>query len=485
MDQRAAGWSAPTRGRRLVQPARCGTAQRAFCTMTALSVALSAPLLYTPRSEAVVVTLDWLTTALLLIAALTLFGGARRWVQSGGGFGWQTALTVLGGPAQTEAALRDSAERLRATFEQAAVGIAHVAPDGRWLRVNQKLCDITGYRHEELLAGRFQDITHPDDLDADLRYVERLLAGDIPTYALEKRYIRRDGEVVWINLTVSLVREAHGAPRYFISVIEDISERKRTERALRDSEEAVRRLNAELAQRVRDVTERTIQVEAANRELEAFSYSVSHDLRAPLRAIDGFSQALLEELWPQLEPINRAYLQRVRDATHRMGELIDGLLSLSRLTRSEMHISQVDLSALATEVAASLRRTQPEREVTLIVAPGLVARGDASLLRVLFDNLLGNAWKYTAHRQRPHVEVGATRVAAGTAYFVRDDGAGFDMAYADKLFRAFQRLHTVDEFPGSGIGLATVQRIVHRHGGAVWADAAVDEGATFYFTLPG
>jgi PAS domain S-box-containing protein len=450
-----------------------------------MSVALPALLLYTRRSEAVVVTLDWLTTALLLIAGLTLVGGARRWVQSGGGLGWSTALTVLGGPAQTEAALRDSAERLRATFEQAAVGIAHVAPDGRWLRVNQKLCDIVGYRHEELLGARFQDITHPDDLDADLRYVERLLAGDIPTYAMEKRYIRKDGEVIWVNLTVSLVRESHGGPRYFISVIEDISERKRTERALRDSEEAVRRLNAELAQRVRDVTERTIQVEAANRELEAFSYSVSHDLRAPLRAIDGFSQALLEELWPQLEPIHRAYLQRVRDATHRMGELIDGLLSLSRLTRSEMHISQVDLSALAAEVAASLRRTQPEREVTLIIAPGLVTRADASLLRVLFDNLLGNAWKYTANRQRPHVEVGSVRVAAGTAYFVRDDGAGFDMAYADKLFRAFQRLHTVDEFPGSGIGLATVQRIVHRHGGAVWADAAVDEGATFYFTLPG
>ncbi|MDX2171085.1 MAG: ATP-binding protein, partial [Deltaproteobacteria bacterium] len=290
--------------------------------------------------------------------------------------------------------------------------------------------------------------------------------------------------VIWVNLTVSLVRERDGAPRYFISVVEDISERKRTEQALRDSEEAVRRLNAELAQRVRDVTERTIQLEVANRELEAFSYSVSHDLRAPLRAIDGFSQALLEDLWPTLAADHRHHLQRVRDATHRMGELIDGLLSLSRLTRSEMHISAVDLSALANEVAAGLRRANPERHVSLLIAPGLLARGDAGLLRVLFDNLLGNAWKYTAHRQRAHIEVGAVHPDTGTAYFVRDDGAGFDMAYADKLFGAFQRLHTVDEFPGSGIGLATVARIVHRHGGRVWADAAVDEGATFYFTLP-
>ncbi len=335
-----------------------------------------------------------------------------------------------------------------------------------------------------MLERTFQDITHPDDLDADLRYAERLLAADISTYAMEKRYIRKDASVVWVNLTASLVREADGSPRYFIAVVEDISERKRTEQALRDSEEAVRRLNEELAQRVRDVTDRTSQLEAANRELEAFSYSVSHDLRAPLRAIDGFSQALLEECWSRLEPAERGYLQRVREATQRMGELIDGLLGLSRLTRSQMHVTRVDLSGLAGDVAAGLRRADPQREVTLLITPQLSARGDPNLLRVLLDNLLGNAWKYTAQRQRAHIEVGATVVDDAPAFYVRDDGAGFEMAYVDKLFGAFQRLHTTDEFPGSGIGLATAQRIVHRHGGKIWAESAVDQGATFYFTLP-
>jgi len=425
--------------------------------------------------------LDWLTIALLLIAVATLVAGALRWAQAPGGAPWLNGLLPR---AADDASLRDGAERLRATFDQAAVGIAHVAPDGRFLRVNQKLCDIVGYRHEELLTRRFQDITHPDDLDADLRYVERLLAGEIANYSLEKRYVRQDGALVWIHLTVSLVREASGAPRYFISVIEDISERKHTERALRASEEAVRRLAGELARRVNDVTERTRQLEAANRELETFSYSVSHDLRSPLRAIDGFSQALLEECAPQLDDTGRAYLQRVRAATQRMGHLIDGLLSLSRLTRSELRLTRVDLSALATEVVAALRRAHPQRQVEVRIAPDLAARGDAGLLRVLVDNLLDNAWKYSARRPQAHIEVGVAPLPGGPAFFVRDDGAGFDMAYADKLFGAFQRLHTPDEFPGSGIGLATVQRIVRRHGGRVWAESTVDGGATFYFTLP-
>lgn len=427
-------------------------------------------------------SMDWLTAALLLIAALAFAGGARRWVQIGGGIAWLPGLTAL--RPEREVALRDGAERLRATFEQAAVGIAHVAPDGRWLRVNQKLCDIVGYRHEELLAGRFQDITHPDDLDADLRFVARLLAGEIATYAMEKRYRRKDGSVVWVNLTVSLVREASGAARYFISVIEDISERKRTEQALRASEEAVRHLNEELARRVADVTERTAQLEAANRELEAFSYSVSHDLRSPLRAIDGFSQALLEDSADRLDGEGRAHLARVREATQRMGHLIDGLLSLSRLTRSEIHLAAVDLSAMAEEIVAGLRRAHPARAVTVRIAAGLRARADAGLLRVALDNLLDNAWKYTARTPHAVIEMDATTAGGRPAFRVRDNGAGFDMQFADKLFGAFQRLHTVDEFPGSGIGLATVQRIVHRHGGRVWAEAAVDRGATFYFTLP-
>jgi light-regulated signal transduction histidine kinase (bacteriophytochrome) len=220
-----------------------------------------------------------------------------------------------------------------------------------------------------------------------------------------------------------------------------------------------------------------------NRELEAFSYSVSHDLRAPLRAIDGFSQALVEDCGEQLDDSARDYLRRIRAATKRMADLIDDLLDLSRVTRREMRREPVDLSALASAIGSQLQRSEPARRVDLVVRPGLVARGDPHLLRLLLENLLGNAWKFTGGRAEARVEFGATEAHGGVAYFVRDDGVGFDMAYADKLFGAFQRLHAADEFPGTGIGLATVQRIVHRHGGRVWAESVVGGGATFYFSL--
>ena len=238
-------------------------------------------------------------------------------------------------------------------------------------------------------------------------------------------------------------------------------------------------------------------LEASNKELEAFSYSVSHDLRAPLRSIDGFGQILLEDYADILDAQGKDHLVRVRSATQHMGELIDDLLKLSRVTRSEMKQVLVDLSALARAIAVELRKSQPERRVQFVIAPGAVANGDARLLRVLLENLLANAWKFTSKHPTARIEFGVTQLgevgsqqsAVGSrqsqiVYFVRDDGAGFDMSYAGKLFGAFQRLHTASEFPGTGIGLATVQRIVYRHGGRVWAEGAVDQGATFYFTLP-
>jgi light-regulated signal transduction histidine kinase (bacteriophytochrome) len=223
---------------------------------------------------------------------------------------------------------------------------------------------------------------------------------------------------------------------------------------------------------------------SANEELEAFSYSVSHDLRTPLRRIDGFSQALLEDYSDVLDDQGKDYLQRLRNGAQRMTELIDDMLRLSRVTRSELVRSEVDLSAMSRAVAAELVASGAERRGDFVIADGLVVHGDERLIRQAIENLLGNAWKFTSKVARPRIEVGIVSDGAEPVFFVRDNGAGFDMARADKLFGAFQRLHGVDEFPGTGIGLAIVRRIFHRHGGRVWADSKVGEGATFYFTLP-
>jgi len=245
-------------------------------------------------------------------------------------------------------------------------------------------------------------------------------------------------------------------------------------------QDTIHGLNTNLERRV---AERTAQLEAANKELEAFSYSVSHDLRAPLRSIDGFSQALLEDYADKLDGEGKDYLKRVRAATQRMGKLIEDILNLSRVTRTEIHLETVDLSAMAQAIIAELQRSQPESHPEFVAAEGIVAEGDGGLLKVALENLLGNAWKFSGKRAQAKIEFGTTRHDGNPAYFVRDNGAGFDMTYASKLFGVFQRLHDMTEFKGTGIGLATVQRIIHRHGGRVWAEGKVEEGATFYFTL--
>lgn len=624
---------------------------------------------------------------------------------------------------RAEQALRESEERFRATFEQAAVGMALRGVDPRnprWLRVNQKLCDILGYTREELLQLTSVDITPPDERNLAIDYNEKLLRGEITSYSREKRYLRKDGQIIWANISLSVMYGPDGKPAYIISVIQDITDRKRVEaeqrrlaaivessqdaivsraldgtvlswnagaekifgysaaemvgrsicllsppehrhesrrntamllkgeavpsfetvriakdgrsvhvqisvssirdddgriygisaifrditdrklaeQALRKSEarlrtitdnvpaligyvdakehfrfvnktyedwagmsrgactdrpvrevmddesyqtvrpymeialagmkasfercsrssgqkryarisylpdidsqgrvagfyflgyditeirksaEAISKLNAELEQRV---IERTAQLETANRELESFAYSVSHDLRAPLRSIDGFSRALLDDYQGKLDATGQDYLRRVRAASQRMATLIDDLLALSRVTRSEMRCVTTDLSALAHEIVEDLRREQPERGgVDIRIARGIQVQGDPSLLRAALDNLLRNAWKFTARQPEVRIEVGVEQNEGRSIYFVRDNGVGFDMKYAGKLFGAFQRLHSDADFPGTGIGLATVHRIIRRHGGEIWAEAAVGKGAVFFFTL--
>lgn len=242
------------------------------------------------------------------------------------------------------------------------------------------------------------------------------------------------------------------------------------------AEDHIRQLN-------QDLQMRSDALELSNKELESFSYSVSHDLRSPLRAIDGFSQALLEDYGERLDEDARHDLDRIRGATQRMGHLIDDLIGLARLTRSELHPKAINLSMIANEVVNELREIEPDRSVEFMIQDDLNANGDPYLMRQVLMNLLGNAWKFSRKKAQAHIEFGLMSKDNQPVYFVRDDGVGFDMTYVDKLFKVFQRLHSMTEFDGTGIGLANVQRIIQRHGGKIWAEGHVNEGATFYFTL--
>jgi light-regulated signal transduction histidine kinase (bacteriophytochrome) len=283
----------------------------------------------------------------------------------------------------------------------------------------------------------------------------------------------KDGSFYWVDTTIVPFLKEDGKPHHYVAIRADITERKK-------AEEEIRQLNADLEQRV---AARTSELEAANKELEAFSYSVSHDLRAPLRAVDGFSQAVLEDFGPQIPEEGRHYLQTIRSGAQRMGALIDDLLTFSRLSRTQLDCHPVKTSSLVKQALMELMGQQEGRKIDIQMGELAPCNGDPSLLRQVWINLLSNALKYTRRSEAAVIKIDSREQNGETIYSVQDNGCGFDMQYAHKLFGVFQRLHRADEFEGTGVGLAIVQRIIHRHHGRVWAEAKAGEGATFYFTL--
>lgn len=371
-----------------------------------------------------------------------------------------------------ERALGESEARFRALFDHASDAIFLHGFDGRIVDVNQQACASLQYSREELLGMTVVDVDRSFGLpQAQSAWLE---VRNAEVRTVEGSHHRKDGTEFPVEVRLS--RCSIGGRELYLAVVRDVTERRRAEQALKQWNAGLERL----------VAERTLELQAANRELEAFSYSVSHDLRAPLRAIDGFTRVVQETEAPALSPPGRAYLERVRSAAGRMAALIDDLLGLSRITRSDLAPQSVDFSALAESIASELREREPERAVEFHVDAGIRLTADARLLRILLENLLGNAWKFTSRTAAALIEVGSLRDAEGRLVcYVRDNGAGFDMKYAAKLFGAFQRLHSSTEFPGTGIGLATVQRVVNRHGGRVWAEGRPGSGATVFFCIPG
>ncbi|MFC5569160.1 CHASE domain-containing protein [Lysobacter yangpyeongensis] len=368
---------------------------------------------------------------------------------------------------------RRSEQRFRSSMEYSAIGKALLDSEGRIVEANPALGRIVG-RSLESLAGEPFDSLFEDE-DASLRSGEE---GETDANGIYRvtRHLRREGDLPrQAQLTYAPVQGGVGQDVTGLVQVEDVTERVR-------AQARVQALNRTLEARV---VMRTRELSQANQELEAFAYSVSHDLRAPLRSIEGFSRILIERYESQLDEGGRDYLWRVRKAALRMGELIDAILQISRLGRAELRREQVDLSRMALEVVDELRADDPGRDLAVRIMPGLAAVGDATLLRNLLGNLLGNAWKFTRGREGAVIEFGAFDVPGGeTEFYVRDNGAGFAQAYVDKLFRPFQRLHSQETFSGHGIGLASVRRIVERHGGRIRAEGREGEGAVFYFTLP-
>jgi PAS domain S-box-containing protein len=379
---------------------------------------------------------------------------------------------------EREQALRESQASYREVVESVKEVIFQTDPAGSWVLLNPAWKDVTGVDVRRALGQPMSALVPGEDRPLMDRWQARLQAGEVENCRFEVRITRGDGGIRWLEVSQHGRWDANGNFAGTSGTLSDI-----TERWL--AAERLAGLNAELENRV---SLRTAQLETSNRELEAFSYSVSHDLRAPLRAIDGFAHIVEEEAADRLDDADRQHLARVRAGAQRMSQLIDDLLQMARISRADIHRQRISLSALANEIVHDLTEAEPDRQVEFDIQEHMLASADPVLIRVAVENLLRNAWKFTCKCEQARIAFGATTLespaGAETAYFVRDNGAGFDMTFVDKLFRPFSRLHTDGDYAGTGIGLANVQRVIQRHGGRVWTEAEVDRGASFYFTLP-